>query len=105
MASSAVALDSLLGTIAKTANTLTNIVGTVDAAVSMGNSFVHRHSQMQADKNLVELKVARIRLIEDTSLQIAERRNEIATRLQDENFKKIYGEAYSEINELFTPAG
>lgn len=104
MATARIALDSLLGTVSKTASTITNIVGTVDAAVSMGNSFVQRHSIMQNDKNIVELKVARIRLVEDTALQISERRKEIKDRLTDPNFASIYEAAYTEINGLFTPA-
>jgi hypothetical protein len=105
MATARIALDSVLGTVQKTANTFTNVIGTVDAGVSMLNSFVERHSTQQRDKNLVELKVSRIRLVEDTSLQIAERRAEIKARLKDEGFAKIYEAAYTEINELFTPAG
>jgi hypothetical protein len=104
MATTRIALDSVLGTVSKTANTITSIVSVIDGVASMGNSFVQRHSIMQQDKNLVEGKVARIRLIEDTSLQIAERRKEISDRLTDPNFKSIYEVAYTEISGLFTPA-
>ena len=105
MATSRIAVGSLLGMVQQTANTVTNIVGTVDASVSMLNSYVARHSTMQREKNLVELHLHKTRLIEDTAKEITERREEIAKYVGDENSQrsKIYQNALSEITALFNP--
>lgn len=103
MATWSTALDSGLGTVAKTANTITNIVGTVDAGVSMLNSFVTLHSDLQKDKQIIEREVSRNQLLEDSALRQAERRLEISNRLKDENFAKIYEASYNRLAELFNP--
>ncbi len=101
MAKPAVAAGALLSTVTNTAQTLSNIVNTVNNAVSIGNGFVERHLIMQSDKNIVELKNARVRLIEDTALEMAEHRQAISLKLKDENFKKSFEEAHNSLAALF----
>lgn len=102
-ATTRIATGSLLGMVQQTANTVTSIVSTVDNSVSMLNDFVSRHRTMQAEKNVVELHLYKVRLIEDTALEISERRRQTAELLKDESFKTIYENAHSEIAALFNP--
>lgn len=101
MANARLATSSLFATVTTVANTASNIVGTVNDAVSIGNNFVSRHLQMQQDKNKVELHLGRTRLIEDTAMEISERRKATAERLKDETFKAIYEKAHTDLSALF----
>lgn len=103
MAKPAIALGSVLGTIEKTANTVTNIVGTLDAGVSMLNSYVRLHSDQQKDKHIIEREVSRDILLEDSALQQAERRTALEARFSDETFKKHYAASYERLSSLFAP--
>jgi hypothetical protein len=103
MATSRIALGSVLGTISKTASTLTNIVGTVDAAVGMLNSYVSLHSEQQQDKHIIERATARDQLLEESALVQAERRNELEKRFTDATFKNHYEASYNRLASLFNP--
>lgn len=101
MAKPGIALGSVLGTIEKTANTVTNIVGTLDAGVSMLNSYVKLHSEQQRDKHIIEREVSRDILLEESALQQAERRTALEQRFADEVFKKHYATSYERLASLF----
>lgn len=104
MAKPVVAVGALLSTVTNTAQTLSNVVNTLNDGVSIVNGYVSRHRIMQQDKNVVELHNARIRLIEDTALDIAEQREAIKSKLKDEGFAKSYEAAHTEISSLFAEA-
>lgn len=102
MATARIALDSVLGTVSKTASTLTNVVGTIDAGVSMLNSFVQLHSEQQRDKHIIERETSRDLLLEESALVQAERRAELEKRFNDATFKKHYEASYNRLANLFT---
>jgi hypothetical protein len=101
MAKPAIALGSVLGTIEKTANTITNVVGTLDAGVSMLNSYVRLHSDQQKDKHIIERATSRDQLLEESALVQAERRSALEARFADEAFKGHYAKAYDRLAGLF----
>lgn len=101
MAKPGIALGSVLGTIEKTASTITNVVGTIDAGVSMLNSFVKLHSEQQKDKHIIERETSREQLLEESALIQAERRTALETRFTDETFKKHYAASYDRLAGLF----
>lgn len=103
MAKPALAAGAILSTVTNTAQTLSNVVNTVNDGVSILNGYVSRHRIMQQDKNVVELHNSRVRLIEDTALDIAEQRQVIGAKLKDASFKAAYELAHSEIYTLFNP--
>jgi hypothetical protein len=105
MATARIALDSVLGTVSKTASTITNVVSTVDAGVSMLNSFVQLHSEQQKDKHIIERETSRDLLLEESALVQAERRRELQKRFSDAEFQKLYEASYNRLSALFTPAG
>lgn len=104
MAKPALAMSSLMGTVTNTANTLSNVVNTLNDSVSIVNGYVSRHRIMQQDKNIVELHNARVRLIEDSALEITEQRIAIGAKLKDPSFKTAYKEAYKDLSALFAEA-
>lgn len=95
------AASALLGTVTIVGNTASNIVGTIDDAVTIGNNYVKRHLVLQQDKNVAELHLARTRIVDDTVNEITERRLTIAKRLEDPKFAAIYQEAHKEVQALF----
>jgi dihydroxyacetone kinase DhaKLM complex PTS-EIIA-like component DhaM len=103
MATASQALSALAGSVTKTASTITNVVGTLDASVSIVNNYVNRHLTQQETKNAIELALGKTRLEEDSALELAERRNAVNDRLKDADFAKIYAEALTEIRAITRP--
>jgi len=103
MATTGQALSALAGSVTKTASTVTNIVGTIDASVSIVNNYVQRHLAQQETKNAIELAIGKIRLEEDSALEVSERRIEINNRLKDADFAAVYAAALSEIKAITRP--
>lgn len=102
MAKPGIALGSVLGTIEKTASTITNVVSTVDAGVSMLNSYVKLHSEQQRDKHIIERETARETLLEESTIIQAERRRALEHRFEaDPVFKKHYAASYERLSALF----
>ena len=102
MAKPGIALGSVLGTIEKTASTITNVVSTIDAGVSMLNSFVALHSEQQRDKHIIEREVSREILLEEATIQQSERRSALEKRFEaDPVFKKHYEASYNRLASLF----
>ena len=103
MASASAVFSTLNSTATKTLSTVTNIVGTVDASVSIVNNFVQRHLSQQETKNAIELALGKTRLEEDSALELAERRREINEKLKDSDFAQIYTTALLEIRSITRP--
>ena len=104
MAKAAVASGALLSTVTNMANMVSNTFATIDDTISIGNGFISRHKIMQQDKNIVELANARVRLVEDTALEMAQHRQEINAKLKDETFKASYEDAHKSLSALFGEA-
>jgi hypothetical protein len=100
-ASARTAGSSLLGTVTSTANAVTGVVTTLADSVDILHNYVNRHKVMQSDKNLVELKTYRSKLIEDTADELAERRKVARQKLKDPVYAELHKAAFDEIAALF----
>lgn len=93
--------NSLLSTVQETANAVTGIVTSVSSSIEILNSYVARHRILQVSKNKVELNNYNKRLLEETTLEIEERKATINTYLAgDANRIASYNETYNELAAL-----
>lgn len=101
MAKPAQAAGALLATVTNVANTLSNGVNTINNGFSMLNNYTERQLVKQQDQSIMDLACSRIQLLEDSSLEIAERAKLIATKTADPAFKAVYDAAHSKLSALF----
>ena len=102
MAKPAQAAGALLATVTNVANTLSNGVNTINNGFSMLNNYTQRQLIKQEDQSIMDLASSRIQLLEDHSLEIAERSKLIATKLADPAFKLVYETAHAKLSALFS---
>lgn len=104
MATTRIALSSVLDTVAKTANTITLTVDTLSSGIEMANSYVGRHRQQQLLTNKLELADFQTRLVSETADRIAERRKAEAKKLEAcPEYAKQHKIAYAEIMAILNP--
>ncbi len=102
MAKPAQAAGALLATVTNVANTASNAVNTVNNGFSMLNNYVERQLVKQQDATVFDIECARIQMIEDHSLEIAERAKLIASKTADPAFKAVYDAAHARLTALVT---
>lgn len=102
MAKPAQAAGALLATVTNVANTASNAVNTVNNGFSMLNNYVERQLVKQQDQSILDLACSRIQLLEDHSLEIAERAQLIASKLSNPAFKTVYDAAHTKLSALFS---
>lgn len=103
MAKAAHTAGALLGAVTNTAEMLSNSVNTINGVVSIGNSFVSRHREMQEVKNTAELATFKKTLLKDTADSMASHNETIKAKLKDASYAASFQEAYDELSAILYP--
>lgn len=96
---------NLLNTVGTLATSASKAVTTVASSLDMLDLFVQSNFTKQQLRTKVDLHYFTETLIEDSSIDNAERQLEIISKLnENENLKKLYAENESKIRTLLIPA-
>ena len=71
------AVSSVFGAVNETAITVTTVVGTVSAGVSMLNNYIQKAKQQQEERDALEMEDFSLKLIKEAGLETARRQKEI----------------------------
>ena len=100
MAKANVALGAVLGTVTDTANTISGAVNTISNSLSMLNNYVAHQQKKQVISQKVDLHSYKTRLLEDTSIEEAKRKEEIALICSNATTATYYNDAYTQLQTL-----
>lgn len=102
MSSVATAWSSLMSTISKTADMVTNTVNVASDGVTMLNSYVSDAKEKQNISSKIAKRDYLNHLIEDTAKANTERKEKITQYLQGNEIRtKIYQQEFEELHALF----
>jgi len=104
MSSTRITIGALFSTISETANTVTNLVGTVNKGVGMASSYVDVLVKEQELDNIARVATYQEKLIERLSMEEAERQLDIIKFTEkSNNHKELYIKAQDRYTALFAP--
>lgn len=102
MATTRMALGSLMSTVANTAEAASSVVNTISGSANMLNDFVQRHRTMQQDRNIIEIASFRERLIEETAREETVRKEALFDYFAAREGRKAnFDSAYEKLQNLF----
>lgn len=104
MSTARLTIGAVFSTINETASAITNTVGTVNAAITMGANYIGVLAKEQDMDNMVRVATYQEKLIERASMEEAERQLTIL-KFTDKSAKhqELYANAQSRFTALFAP--
>ena len=94
MATTRIALGSVLATVSDTATAVSGVVNTISNSLDMANSFVrHQQTKQRLDQQL-DLALYTERKLEEISLETAERKKKIEDHCKDPTLQIYYNETF-----------
>lgn len=103
MATTRIALGSVLATVSDTATAVSGVVNTISNSLDMANSFVrHQQSKQRLDQQL-DLALYTERKLEEISLETAERKKKIEDHCKDPTLEIYYNETFKKLQALINP--
>lgn len=100
MATSRITLGAVLGTVQEAAAATTTTLNSVTQGVGMLNRFIAKHSEEQRVTYALDMEDFRKKLLQEKSMEDAERKKVVREYCKDPENKSAYEESYNRLSAI-----